>query len=431
MLNPQSDRFLVDGAAQSVKLVRCTARNVDALFETKYADQVSTFSDQDEDAESETQDEEGFATSTGPEESESVDVDAAKGRDDQVDEEVREFEYELDEYTENIAQELLIVCQRHSIPLESLRPLHISVGPSLFAVSVKLKVGAQLSAIERRLEDIMRDLGLGERAHEVSVENDKEPSAVRFLIPRENRVFPSLPTHSEEVVSGDSYLPLALGQEIDGTDFYTTVEDWPHMLVAGSSGSGKTTLLRSLLLQFANLPEGALDLVLIDGKGDADYLNILPKSLFCTRFPEPLLGHESAIEVLKWVLEEMDARRDLLHKYAKEHESQVALKWPDIYKYEVQAGQTPTIKPLIVLIDEFADIMLAGKKSADEFLDLVQRVAQVGRSRLIHLLLATQRPDRNTIKGAIKSNLDARVAMRLPTPADSLTILGTGGAEKL
>ena len=96
----------------------------------------------------------------------------------------------------------------------------------------------------------------------------------------------------------------------------------------------------------------------------------------------------------------------------------------------MQAGKDPTVVPLIVFIDEFADIMLAGKTSADEFLGLVQRVAQIGRSRLIHLVLATQRPDRNTIKGAIKSNLDARVAMRLPTSADSMTIMGHGGAEK-
>jgi len=143
------------------------------------------------------------------------------------------------------------------------------------------------------------------------------------------------------------------------------------------------------------------------------------------------VGNESAVEVLEWVVGEMDLRRDKLHEYAKNRKSQVALKWPDIYKEEVREGCEQSIVPLIVLIDEFADIMLSGKKSADAFLNLVQRVAQVGRSRLIHLVLATQRPDRNTIKGAIKSNLDARVAMRLPTPADSLTILGTGGAERL
>jgi S-DNA-T family DNA segregation ATPase FtsK/SpoIIIE len=75
--------------------------------------------------------------------------------------------------------------------------------------------------------------------------------------------------------------------------------------------------------------------------------------------------------------------------------------------------------------------MLANRKTAEEFENLVQRVSQVGRSRLIHLILATQRPDKETIRGAIKANLNARAVFRLPTQADSLTVLGQSGAERL
>jgi DNA segregation ATPase FtsK/SpoIIIE-like protein len=75
--------------------------------------------------------------------------------------------------------------------------------------------------------------------------------------------------------------------------------------------------------------------------------------------------------------------------------------------------------------------MLRGKKDADEFVDCVQRISQVGRSCLVHILLATQRPDRETVRGAIKANLNCRVVFRLPTQADSITVLGTAGAEKL
>lgn len=169
----------------------------------------------------------------------------------------------------------------------------------------------------------------------------------------------------------------------------------------------------------------------MDGKGDADYINVLPDHVFSSQFPEPILGHESAPGVLEWVVEQMDRRRDALLQQAKQSKSTSPLKWPDIYKEQIQNGEQPDVSPLVVVIDEFADIMLAGKKSADRFNNLVQRVAQVGRSRLVHLILATQRPDRKTIKGAIKSNLDARIAMRLPTAPDSMTILGTGGAERL
>src|SRR6476660_6204740 len=75
--------------------------------------------------------------------------------------------------------------------------------------------------------------------------------------------------------------------------------------------------------------------------------------------------------------------------------------------------------------------MLASKKSADQFEDMVQRISQVGRSRLIHIVLATQRPDKETIRGAIKANLNARAVFRLPTQADSMTVLGHAGAERL
>ena len=84
-----------------------------------------------------------------------------------------------------------------------------------------------------------------------------------------------------------------------------------------------------------------------------------------------------------------------------------------------------------MIIDEFADIMIGNRRDADEFEALVQRVAQVGRSKLVHIVLATQRPDRETVRGAIKANLNCRAVFRLPTQADSVTVLGHAGAEKL
>mgnify|MGYP006282602499 CR=1 FL=1 len=457
----KSIRHQVSGTLHEVTLVRCTARDLDALFSQAMAvtTESKPISDsgpvegrarhqdtpadrvpkpREESVDTPTNHDEGTSTkareSTSNEDTSSV-PDKPKKEGGAPDAESIAPEktggYVLDADSEKLAHELLMVCQRHAIPLDQLTPLRILVGPSLFAVSVKLKVGAQINAIERRLDDIMRDLGLGDRANEVSVENDSEPSAVRFLIPRKNREFPSLPSDERDLIHQNSYLPLALGQTLDGQDFISTIESWPHMLVAGSSGSGKTTLLRSLLLQLARFPDSSLDLIVVDGKGDADYLHVLREGLFHRNFSSPLLGHEPALDVLNWAIEEMDSRRDQLHEYARSRQVTKPLKWPDIYKDEIASGQEPTVRPLIILIDEFADIMLAGKKSADAFLNQVQRIAQVGRSRLIHLILATQRPDRHTIKGAIKSNLDARIAMRLPSSADSMTILGSGGAEKL
>jgi S-DNA-T family DNA segregation ATPase FtsK/SpoIIIE len=83
------------------------------------------------------------------------------------------------------------------------------------------------------------------------------------------------------------------------------------------------------------------------------------------------------------------------------------------------------------VIDEFNEIMIRGGASKERFVTGVTSVAQTARSVLVHLVLATQRPDRTVVPGAIKANLPARFAFRLPTASDSVTVLGHGGAEKL
>ncbi len=335
------------------------------------------------------------------------------------------------EWGERVARDLIQICKRHGIPVAEGGPSRVLLGPSLLSVSVRLKIGAQLSSIERRLEDLMRDIGLGDRTREVSVVNDVEPSTVRFLIPRTDREFPDLPADAIPVERNGGYLPIRIGKTLEGQDFISPVESWPHMLVAGTTGSGKTTFIRATLLQLARFAGGSAQIILVDGKGDTDYLNLVPRNRFVREFPEPLLGHERILEICDWAVTEMDRRRQLLHRIAGSGEDKRAVKWPDLFRAELKAGKEPKVSPVVIVIDEFADLMHAGRASSEEFLSKVQRIAQVGRSRMIHLILATQRPDRETIRGAIKTNLDARVVLRLPTAADSMTVLGRGGAERL
>jgi S-DNA-T family DNA segregation ATPase FtsK/SpoIIIE len=98
----------------------------------------------------------------------------------------------------------------------------------------------------------------------------------------------------------------------------------------------------------------------------------------------------------------------------------------------VEAARNINIEPyppLVIVVDEFAEIMLSGKKIAQRFEQRVQQVAQTGRSTLIHLVLATQRPDTSVVSGAIKANVPARVALKLPeffipvTNAPTLTVV--------
>ncbi len=87
--------------------------------------------------------------------------------------------------------------------------------------------------------------------------------------------------------------------------------------------------------------------------------------------------------------------------------------------------------PLVVVVDEFAELMLAGGSTSADFETNVQRVTQTGRSLLVHVVLATQVPTVKVVSGMIKANLDARLALALPTFHDSMTILGAKGAEDL
>jgi DNA segregation ATPase FtsK/SpoIIIE-like protein len=203
------------------------------------------------------------------------------------------------------------------------------------------------------------------------------------------------------------------------------------LLVAGTTGSGKTTFLKSILEQIDLLPDDSLKLAIVDGKGEYDYVDLVRPQHFTPEFGDVLLGHTFATEVLKWIVEvEVVRRRDILRKYFSSHKD--APKAPrQAYIKAQQAGEEFPIAPIVVVIDEFAEIMLAAGATARAFEDLIQRVVQAGRSALVHLLLATQRPDANVLPGAIKANMPSRVALALPSHHDSMTVLNSTGAEEL
>lgn len=339
----------------------------------------------------------------------------------------------VDPESEKLAREFILAMRLHNAEVGDSAPRFVRVGPSLISIGVELVEGSSLQPIRLRLGDIAREVGLGNREKELWIENSSEPGVIQVLMPRPDRVFPQLPEAALGPVQDDSYTPLFLGQTIDGKDFVTAVEKWPHMLVAGTTGSGKTTLLKSLLVQFTRLRETDVEVVIADGKGDTDYLGIVPDKYFPRDLIGVQLGADRAMDVAEWAIEELDRRSTEIHKIVSSFAGSGPVpKASDIYKHAVRAGEVPAIRPLILIIDEFADIMIANKKQvADQFMSNVQRLAQIGRSRLMHVVLATQRPDRNTIRGAVRANFDARIALRLPTAADSMTILGSGGAEKL
>lgn len=314
-------------------------------------------------------------------------------------------------------------------PTESIDAAMAVVGPTLISVPVVLRAGQSSKGIESATRDIARELGV----RTVAVENDERAYHIRFLIPRKDRMFPPLPSDAAIAFSKAKghYLGLQLGIGVDGNAFTSFVSEWPHLLVAGTTGSGKTTFLKSLLLQLATLDPKQMEIVIVDGKAEYDYIGVVSDRFFSKHFPEVLLGHENAPDVLRWLVEEeIPARREALRAYFTKNPE--APRQPRDALIQAWNSGTPfPLRPIVIFIDEFAEIMQAAGATAREFEGLVQRAVQTGRSALVHLLLATQRPDASVIAGAIKANLPSRVALALPSHHDSMTILNSPGAEDL
>ncbi|MBQ1269430.1 MAG: hypothetical protein IIY09_03005, partial [Clostridia bacterium] len=217
--------------------------------------------------------------------------------------------------------------------------------------------------------------------------------------------------------SKPSSLTFALGQNISGDGEVCDICEMPHLLVAGSTGTGKSvclsTLIVSLICKYS--PED-LRIVLVDPKQvEFSMFSGLPHLLIA----EPIVDVSKAITMFNWAVSEME-RRFALFKDAQ------------VKNLEEYNGQRATdqrkLPKIVIIVDELNDLMMKNKKSME---DVIVKIAQKSRAAGIHLILATQRPSVDVITGVIKANLPSRIAFRVTTPADSVTILAEGGAEKL
>ena len=190
-----------------------------------------------------------------------------------------------------------------------------------------------------------------------------------------------------------------LGQGVNGEKVWMDLSQNPHMLIAGTTGSGKSTLLHTIIANLYNYND--VDLFLID-----------PKRIEFGEYQK----HCNA-RVAYTYAEAMDFLQTL-HEYME-------------YRYELmRLGTTiDNMKSLVVIVDEFADLMMQDKN--DLFVNLICRMAQKCRAARMYLILATQRPSVNIVSGSIKANFPARIACRLPSHVDSKVILDAPGAENL
>jgi S-DNA-T family DNA segregation ATPase FtsK/SpoIIIE len=248
-----------------------------------------------------------------------------------------------------------------------------------------------------------------------------------------------------ELIASDAYakasspLSLVLGKDIAGAPIVVDLGKMPHLLVAGTTGSGKSVGLNAMLLSilFKATPED-VRLILIDPKmlELAIYDNI-PHLL------APVVTDvKEAGNALKWCVAEMERRYQLMaalgvrnldgynRKIRDAEKSSNPISDPLFHSIDPDAvaPMLQTLPFIVVVIDEFADMMMVVGKKVEE---LIARIAQKARAAGIHLILATQRPSVDVITGLIKANVPTRIAFQVASRIDSRTILDQQGAEQL
>jgi S-DNA-T family DNA segregation ATPase FtsK/SpoIIIE len=286
------------------------------------------------------------------------------------------------------------------------------VGPTVTQYAFRPAEGVKLS----RITTLSNDLSLALAAHPIRIEAPiPGKSLVGVEVPNRAKAIVGL----REVLEDEAFktrknnMFIALGKDVAGQAWLYDLTKMPHLLVAGATNSGKSVCLNAIIvsLLYQNNPD-ALRFIMVDPKRvELPTYNGIPHLL------TPVITEVSkTINSLKWCLNEMDRRYDLLNKSGKKN---------------IQAyNQTATEKlPFIVyIIDELADFMMTAGKEMEA---AIIRLAQMSRAIGIHLILATQRPSVDVITGLIKANIPTRIAFSVASLVDSKTILDSSGAEKL
>jgi len=287
-----------------------------------------------------------------------------------------------------------------------------SVGPTVTQYTFKPAEGIKLS----RITALNNDLSLALAAHPIRIEAPIPGKAlVGIEVPNKTKALVGLRNILEDKVfkNRSNNLMVALGKDVAGANWLYDVTKMPHLLVAGATNSGKSVCLNAIIvsLLYQNGPSD-LRFIMVDPKRvELPAYNGIPHLLtpVITEVPK-------TINALKWCLNEMDRRYELLNKCAKKN---------------IQSYNTATKEkmPYIVfVIDELADLMVAAAKDIE---GSIIRLTQMSRAVGIHLILATQRPSVDVITGLIKANIPARIAFSVASAIDSKTILDCSGAEKL
>lgn len=312
--------------------------------------------------------------------------------------------------------------------------INILKGPVVDTFELELGPGVKVSKITSIHEDLSLTLcGIPIRI----VYPMRGKTTVGIEVPRNPREV----VYLDEVLNSQAFmeltqkLPIVMGKNAFGEISIIDLVKMPHMLVAGATGSGKSVFVNTLLVSLlVKMPPSKLKLILVDPKQ-------LELALYA-KLPHLIMPVVTDAKVasisLLWAVQEMERRYTILKELRVRNidgfnEKVITASNEELMRihpfYEDQEGEGYELPYIVIIIDEFADLMLT--KVGKEIEGNVCRLAAKARAAGIHLIVATQRPSVDVITGLIKSNFPTRVSFKVASAVDSRTILNSMGGEKL
>ena len=317
--------------------------------------------------------------------------------------------------------------------------VNYSPGPVITRFELNLAPGVKAARISNLSRDLARSLST---VAMLVVEVIPSKPYVGLELPNKKRQTVYLREVLDNAKFRDNPSPLTvvLGKDIAGEPVVADLAKMPHLLVAGTTGSGKSVGVNAMILSmlYKAQPE------------DVRFIMIDPKMLELSVYEgiphlltEVVTDMKDAANALRWCVNEMERRYKLMcalgvrnlagynEKIAEADRMMRPLPDPYWKPGDSMDAQHPVLKKepyIVVLVDEFADLMMTVGKKVEE---LIARLAQKARAAGIHLVLATQRPSVDVITGLIKANIPTRIAFTVSSKIDSRTILDQAGAESL
>ncbi len=289
-------------------------------------------------------------------------------------------------------------------------------GPTVTQFTLQPSEGVKLSKIAA-LKD---DLALALAAQSLRIEAPiPGKSLVGIEMPNSIRTT----VHMREILESPSFnentssLTLPLGRDVSGEAMVASLEDMPHLLIAGATGSGKSVCMNVFLssMLYQNAPH-ELKLILIDPKR----VELMPYNGIPHLLTPVITEADKALQALRWAVAEMGRR---LHRFSEQGVRNI-----DEFN-EKQTDEAMMLPRIVVVIDELADLMMRQYRRDTE--TMIVRISQMARAVGMHLIIATQRPSVDVITGLIKANIPTRIAFRVVSAVDSRTIIDSIGAEDL